>query len=184
MREAELEAAQKFARQDRDRANSSGLTKLTLDSTWWGNKAFGEWCDTWWVMVDGETDDALHVSEGIPAQDARGTDPYTRQMDEWVPKSVSEKVVEPEWEEIPADGDAKGTLEVGPAHPGKYGRKRDVSGDTYTAFKEDDLKSALSCDNVHAAWSGNVWQIDAGKSSVEEFVQEATDMGYSVKLLP
>lgn len=161
-------------------ANASGMTLLKLDSTWWGNKVFGDWSAEWWVTIDASTDKAYHVSE----VGGSGRHSRPRSVDEWVPISVTTIMARPEWSVTEPEGDVVGELKVGRSVSSRYGMKATITGDTYQAFKEDNLKGKLMWEKCHPSWNGDAWTIDADEASVAHFTKVASRAGYTVKTLP
>ncbi len=174
------------SRNDREqrRANDSGLTLIKLESTWWGNEKLGTWEDRWWVRINHETEDAIHLSAA--------TDDFSRAMgilpetDTWLPKSKVTRLAEPDWEtHEPGRSltDRKGTLRLEAPTQTRYGHKHTITGDTYEAMKEDELADSLPWDETHATFNGDAWELDANDEAREIFIREATDLGYAVKTL-
>ena len=172
------EGAERRANEMQSHANTIGCTKISLESSWWGNEKFNAWSEDWWVKIDAETDKAIHVS-AISNQ----RHPVSERMssvDTWLPKSQFETLVEPQWEPTTNPSDKKGTLRVGGVFKSQYGMKREITGDTYQAFKEDGLADELPWEKTHATFNGDNWEIDSSKEALKLLREEAAEAGYMV----
>lgn len=160
-------------------ANAIGASRIELESSWWGNEKFGTWSETWWARIDTETEDAVHVNE---ASDSRN--PVTESLwsvDVWLPKSQITMIAEPEWEPTTNPSDPNGTIRVGSTFRTEYGVKRKITGDTFEAFKEDDLADELPWEKTHATWNGDTWEIDDSSPALSELRRAAEEAGYVVE---
>ena len=168
------------AQELQNHANAIGASKIKLDSTWWGSEKFGVWSEEWWVEIDHETEDAIHISG---YSDSRH--PSTERLasgDVWLPKSKVDIIVEPQWKPTALpDGESKGTLRVGASFKTRYGVKRKITGDTYEAFKEDALADELPWDKTHATFNGDEWEIDSTEEALSLLREKATDAGYEIE---
>lgn len=163
-------------------SNNIGASLIELESSWWGHEKLGAWSTRWWVRVDHETEKAIHVSES--SDNGNPHESYLRECDVWLPKSKVTVVVEPEWEITSPEGEVKGELVLGAPHQSQYGAKVGISGDTYEAFKEDDLADSLPWEETHRSWDGDQWVIDATEQAISILEDQAVEMGYRVKQLP
>ena len=133
-------------------ANMTGATLVKLASSWWGNEKFGSWSENWWVLVDAETEKAIHCASVAPTH-SEFTDredlAAMRECDVWLPKSQLEMVAVPSMEEVSPNelDDPVGEVSVLGTKWSEYGQKAVITGDTYALFKgEGNLHEALPCD--------------------------------------
>lgn len=167
------------ASRNQQHANAIGASRIELESSWWGNEKFGTWSENWWVKIDAETEDAIHVSAASDRQY-----PVTERLssvDVWLPKSQMTTIAEPQFEPTTNPDDSKGTIRVGSTMKTQYGIKREITGDTFQAFKEDDLDDELSWEKTHATWNGDTWEIDDSSLALSELRRAAEEAGYVVE---
>lgn len=161
-------------------ANETGLTHIELESSWWGKNSIGSWGSSWWVEIGAETEKAIMV-KGYSDEKSPRPNHLTDADDSWVPKSKITNTIEPHYDTADPEGEPKGTITLKPAHRTRYGPKMEIVGDTYEAFKKDDVADDLPWEETHATWNGDAWEIDANEDAIEKLEQAATDKGYTVQ---
>lgn len=164
------------ARVDRkqNRATEEGMSWIELESSWWGNEKLNSWKEDWWVEIDHETDDAVHLSSASNNADLRGA----RSVDVWLPKSKIEERVDPEWD-VEGPDDAEGTITFGLVTPTRYGPKVRLRGDTYDAFAGDEPDVDPEWDETHLSFDGDNWTADA---DAQDLLAEAChEAGYQTR---
>jgi len=166
---------EKLERIDRQ-TNSSHLSWIQLESTWWGNEKLGQWNDEWFVQIDAETEKAIHVSEATT-----GAPDFTSPKDAWLPKSKVDRRIDPDTELHEPDGETRGTVEFGREVLSQYGPKTVLLGDTYDALVEEDLKEELDWETTHHSFDGDNWTVDAEPSAHEELIETLTEAGFAVE---
>lgn len=175
------EAARGSANWDKNKANDCGLSKIELESSWWGNEKFGAWVDEVWALIDYETDKAFHVKTAKFDDSANQMRRLGRGVEDvWVPKSKAEIVVEPDWEVHSPDGEAEGEVVFAQIVGTRYGPKVAALGDTYDAFKETGIGSDF-WDDLHATFNGDVWVVDRVS---DELIAALVKEGFRVKVAP
>jgi hypothetical protein len=140
---------------------------------------------SWWVVVDGETDDAYHLGVVDSSSPSRKwlerLERGNKTFDMWVPKDKTEIVVEPTMTCFTPDDEPKGEIMVVGTTMTKYGRKLCVWGDTYEALSEGNDALLADCwDALHAVYTGDgYWTVDVADG---RFISKLTAGGYTVKL--
>lgn len=211
---------------------------LELESSWWGNEAFGVWQEWFVVHPDSVSPSgkALFVREGISLNDpvghlrtaehraesgngwtskaanrARrkalqnwgddymvgpgggdGFDSRENFSDVSVPLSVIETAfatpADTDHLVVDAEGTHTGTMDEGDVKvvgtkDTRYGRKFRLAGDTYGAFKEDNVDEEITFHNddgpdAHHTFDGDEWVCDV--DGVHLVIDALVDAGYTV----
>ena len=160
-----------------NRAAKAGLQKISLESTWWGNQKLGTWTDTAYVLIDHQTEDAVHLAFGTYEADGRAEVGHRDSFrDIWLPKSKVTLSPEPECETYSPDGDSEGEVWIIGGTQSKYGPKAAMWGDTYGAFKESDPD--ISFNSAHHTYNGICWECDLDAAS--EVAEALAAEGYTV----
>lgn len=175
---SQAEAAVRPSRTERkqERASQEGMSWIQLESSWWGNEKLNDWQEDWWVEIDHETEDAVHLTSASNNADLRGARP----VDAWLPKSKIDARVDPDWNESgPSEEDAKGTITFGLTTPSQYGPKTRLRGDTYDAFAGDDADVDAEWEDTHLTFNGNDWTCDA--DAQEALAEACHEAGYRTR---
>lgn len=175
---------------DMSRADKCGLSKVRLDSAWWGNEKFGQWENVVWALIDHETEDAYHVAMAADSPRAGGMrlGPESIGQDVWLPKSKVTVEESPDWDVYAPSDDVKGEVYVSGVVGTKYGAKAALWGDTYQAMKEDGVSDEIPFhkdgvgQDAHHTFNGTCWCCD--QNAVDMVAEALADAGYVVKVSP
>lgn len=162
-------------------ANETGASYLLFESSYWGKEAIGRWTEAVWAVIDFSTDDAYHIAYADSGNFGRWkTASEMSAVDGWVPKSKVDKMVSPEMVTRDAEGEAKGEVSIGPVKKSRYGDKAMLLGDTYDAFKGDEVADDINWEEAHHTYDGDTWVCDA--DSISTVARALSEAGYSVSV--
>lgn len=172
-------------RNDGTHRQDTTLTKITFDSSYWGNEMVGEWTETAWVVVAATTDDAVGVSHYSvdrkpPSHLLRMETPRGNDL-AWAPKS--KVTLAKNTRTVGGDG-SEGTLTVLPPARDEYDIKLPLTGDTYDALAGDDAPVDPDWDTTHCTYNGEWWVVDQGQDSIKALARATEGTGYEVEVAP
>lgn len=160
----------------RRQTERSKLSWIRLESGWWGNEKLDEWNSEWFVEIDVETEKAIHVSQATT-----GAPDFTSRVDAWLPKSKLKSRIDPQHQTHEPDGERKGTVTLGREVLTEYGAKTVLTGDTYDAFVEEELKEEVEWESTHLSFNGDNWTLDSTNSAHDELIDVLTTAGFAVE---
>ena len=207
---------------------------IELESSWWGNEAFGVWQDWFVVRPDGTSEGgALFVDEGTslsdPVRHLRRADSRAESGNGWNSKAVrrARRKALSNWEDaygvgpglgeghderdrfagksvplsvietafatpadednlvIDSEGQHEGTMDEGDVRvvgtkDTRYGPKFRLAGDTYGAFKENEVADKIDWDTAHHTYDGDEWVCDV--DGVGAVIEALVDASYTVSV--
>jgi len=169
--------------QYQEQATSLGMSLMAVESTWWGNKIFGQAEERVWALLEDQSEDAWHA--GVVCTGTVGSDSirYANadwQFDVWPPKAHTEVLIRPNWTIYEGEGTRRGTVYAAMQLPTEYGKKVCLWGDTYECLSSEG-KNALDehWNELHPSFEDDCWVVDELNGIV---ISEITSAGYDLRV--